>query len=225
MWKAHGTFYLVLHKLAKFVWLKYIMPTFITPYSGNAELTAGNGLQVVSPGLWTYSLAGYNDGATFGLSLTHPAQLDGGTLALQAQGWTISNIGNELTSYTDPETSITYPASQCRIEVIGHWQVIRQQNSNSYNSFGVEYTGKTITDLGDRDMTPYLLTFVSRDAVYVIQGADVAGGAQDTFSSRVFSCEVTEKATSDNSNREFQSNTITRPAWVYSYSKSWQTAP
>lgn len=202
------------------------MPTFITPYSGSAELTAGNGLNIVNQALWTYSKAGYNDGATFGLSLTHPSPLNGGSeLHLQAQNWTIAGIGNELTAYTDPETNITYPASQCRIEVIGRWVVVRQQNSNSYNSFGIEYNAKTDTDLGDREMTPYLLTFSSREAVYVIQGADVAGGAQDTFSSRVFFCKATEAATSDNSNREFQSNTITRPAWVYSYSKSWQTAP
>ena len=208
-----------------FVWLKYIMPTFITPYSGQAELTAGTGLTVTSQGLWTYSKSGYNDGATFGLSLTHPSPLNGGTLALQAEDWPIAEIGNTLTAYTDPDTGITYPASQCRIEVTGHWQVIRQQNSNSFNGQGVEYAGKTKTDLGDRDMGPYLLSFVTRDAMYVIQGADVAGGAQDTFSSRVFSCEVTESATSDNSNKEFQSNTITRPAWVYTYSKSWQIAP
>ena len=219
------------------------MPTFITPYSGQAELTAGTGLTVTSQGRWTYSLSGYNDGATFGLSLGYPSIIgpndfyygpqqpnqvppqSGGTLSLTATDWPIAVIGNELTSYTDPETSITYPASQCRIEVTGHWQVIRQQNSNSFNGQGVEYAGKTKTDLGDRDMGPYLLTLVTRDAMYVIQGADVAGGAQDTFSSRVFSCEVTESATSDNSNKEFQSNTITRPAWVYTYSKSWQIAP
>jgi hypothetical protein len=31
-------------------------------------------------------------------------------------------------------------------------------------------------------------------------------------------------AASTNSNREFQSNTVTRPVWAYTYSKSWQTA-
>ena len=201
------------------------MPTFITPYSGQAELTAANGLQVVESGLWTYSLSGYNDGATFGLSLTHPNPTNGQQLYLQAQDWTIADIGNELTSYTDPNTSITYPASQCRITVTGYWLVVRQQNSNSFNGQGVMYNGKTETDLGERTMNPNLLTFSTREAVYVIQGADVSGGAQNTFSSRVFYCKATEAATSDNSNKEFQSNTITRPAWVYSYSKSWQIAP
>jgi hypothetical protein len=28
----------------------------------------------------------------------------------------------------------------------------------------------------------------------------------------------------ENSNREFQSNTITRPVWAYSYVKQWQTS-
>lgn len=198
------------------------MPTFITPYSGQAELTAANGLQVVEQGLWTYSLSGYNDGATFGLSLTHPRPSSGGSLQLQAQDWPISEIGNTLTSYTDPTTGITYPASQCRIQIRGQWQVIRQQNSNSFNGQGVEYGGTTQTDLGDRN---YWGTWITGFATYTIQGADVTGGALDTFSSHQFFVTVTEAATSDNSNKEFQSNTITRPAWVYSYTKSWQIAP
>ena len=201
------------------------MPTFVTPYSGSAELTASNGLTVVDPGLWTFSRQGYNDGATFGLSLGHPNPLSGGLLHLQGVDWTIAVVGNDLTSYTDPETSITYGPELCRIVVTGAWQVIRQQNSNSYNSFNVTYSATTVTDLGDREMNPYLLNYASPTATYVIQGSGVDGGAQDTFSSHVWEFRATETAASTNSNREFQSNTITRPVWIYTYSKSWQTAP
>jgi hypothetical protein len=214
---------------------------FITPtgYSGTAELTASNGLEIVDQGRWGFSRQGYNDGATFGLSLGWPDKgyngeydyggpgskvepLTGGNLKLSAENWSIANIGNELTEYYDPETDTTYPASQCRIQVTGGWQVIRQPNSNSYNSFGVSWTGTTKTDQGDREMGPYLLNFVSPRATYVIQGADVTGGAQDTFSNHIFYCHATETATSSNSNNEFQSNTIIRPVWVYAYSKSWE---
>lgn len=223
-----------------FVWLKYSMPTFITPYSGQAELTAGNGLTVTSPGRWTYSLQGYNDAATFGLSLGYPSMIgpndfyygpqqpnqvppqSGGTLSLTATNWTIADIGNELTDYTDPETGTTYPASQCRIQVRGQWQIIRQQNSNSFNGQGVGYIGSTQTDLGNRN---YWGTWITGFATYTIQGADVVGGAIDTFSGHEFYAIMTESATTTNSNKEFQSNTITRPAWVYTYTKSWQIAP
>jgi hypothetical protein len=216
------------------------MPTFITPYSGNAELTAANGLVVTDQGKWLYSQSGYNDRATFGLSLGFPNALGpsdfyygpnqsgavptqtGGVLSLSATNWTIAEIGNELTAYTDPTTGITYPASQCRIQVRGQWQVIRQQNSNSFNGQGVDYGGTTQTDLGDRN---YWGTWITGFATYVIQGAAVTGGAQDTFSSHEFFATMTELATTDNSNKEFQSNTITRPTWVYSYTKSWQIAP
>jgi len=200
------------------------MPTFVTPYSGSAELTANTGLTVISPGLWRYSQAGYNDGATFGLSLGHPNPLSGELLHLRAEDWTIAVIGNELTSYTDPATSITYGPELCRILVTGAWQIIRQQNSNSYNSFNITYVATTVTDLGDRDMNPSLLNYTSPQATYVIQGSGVAGGAQDTFSNHVWEFRATESAASTNSNREFQSNTITRPTWIYTYSKSWQTA-
>ena len=200
------------------------MPTFVTPYSGSAELTANTGLTVVDPGLWRYSQAGYNDGATFGLSLGHPNPLSGGLLHLRAEDWPIAEVGNELTSYTDPQTSTTYGPELCRIVVTGAWQVIRQQNSNSYNSFNITYSATTVTDLGDRSMNPYLLSFVSPSATYIIQGAGVDGGAQDTFTGHVFECRATETAASTNSNREFQSNTVTRPVWAYTYSKSWQTA-
>ena len=200
------------------------MPTFVTPYSGSAELTANTGLTVLSAGLWRYSQAGYNDSATFGLSLTHPAPTSGGTLSLSAVNWTISEIGNELTTYTDPATSITYGPELCKIEITGAWSVIRQPNSNSYNSIGVDYTGTTATDLGNRSMNPYLLNYVSAAATYVIQGSGVTGGAQDTFSTTQFTCTITESTTSSNSNREYQSNSITRPVWAYTYSKSWQTA-
>jgi hypothetical protein len=205
--------------------IKYIMPTFITPYSGTAELTASNGLTVSEQGLWRFSQPGYNDGATFGLSLTHPSPLTGGTLSLAGQGWTIAVIGNTLTSYTDPDTSITYPASQCRITVTGQWVVVRQQNSNSFNGQGITYGGQTTTDQGGRSQGPYLLTYQSALATYVIQGSAVTGGAQDTFTGHDFTVTCTETATSDNSNREFQSNTIIRPTWNYTYAKSWQTAP
>jgi len=201
------------------------MPTFVTPYSGSAELTANTGLTVVDQGLWRYSQAGYNDGATFGLSLGHPNPLSGELLHLRAEDWSIAVIGNELTSYTDPDTSITYGPELCRIVVTGAWQVIRQQNSNSYNSFNITYSATTVTDLGDRSMNPYLLSYVSPAATYVIQGSGVDGGAQDTFTSHVFEFRATETAASTNSNREFQSNTVTRPVWAYTYSKSWQTAP
>jgi hypothetical protein len=200
------------------------MPTFVTPYSGSAELTANTGLTVISPGLWRYSQAGYNDGATFGLSLGHPNPLSGELLHLRGEDWTIAVIGNELTSYTDPATSTTYGPELCRILVTGAWQVIRQQNSNSYNSFNITYVATTVTDLGDRDMNPSLLNYTSPQATYVIQGSGVAGGAQDTFSNHVWEFRATESAASTNSNREFQSNTITRPVWAYTYSKSWQTA-
>ena len=200
------------------------MPTFVTPYSGSAELTASTGLSVISPGLWRYSQAGYNDGATFGLSLGHPAPTSGGTLHLSAENWPIAEIGNELTSYTDPDTSTTYGPELCRIVITGAWQVIRQQNSNSYNSFNITYIGTTTTDLGDRSMNPYLLNYASPQATYVIQGSGVAGGAQDTFTDHVWECRATESAASTNSNREFQSNTITRPTWIYTYSKSCQIA-
>ena len=200
------------------------MPTFITPYSGSAELTANTGLTVVDQGLWRYSQAGYNDGATFGLSLGHPNPVSGGLLHLRAQNWPIAVIGNQLTAYTDPDTGQTYPSAACRIVVTGSWSVIRQPNSNSYNSFGVSWVGLTETDQGGREMNPYLLSYRSPVAQYVIQGSAVAGGAQNTFSNHVFECRATESATSDNSNREFQSNTIVRPVWIYNYSKSWQTA-
>jgi hypothetical protein len=198
--------------------------TFYTPpgNSGTAELTASTGLIVHDQGLWRFSQAGYNDQATFGLSLTRPKPVNGGELNLAARGWTIANIGNELTEYYDPATGNTYPASQCRIQVTGQWQVVRQQNSNSYNSFGISYQGYTNTDLGNRSMNPNLLTFFTDLATYTIQGANVTGGAQDTFTNHEFYCRITEAATSDNSNKEFQSNTISRPVWAYSYSKSWE---
>lgn len=201
------------------------MPTFITPYSGSAELTASNGLEIRDQGLWQFSRQGYNDGATFGLSLTFPKPTEGGLLHLSAVDWPIAVVGNTLTSYTDPDTSQTYTAEQCRIVVTGYWSVVRQVNNNSFNSFGVNYVGTTTTDLGDRTMSPYLLTYSSPTATYVIQGSAVDGGAVDTFSTREFYCRVTESTSSPNSNKEYQSNTVTRPVFVYNYSKSWQTAP
>lgn len=218
------------------------MPTFITPtgYSGTSELTANTGLTIVNQSRWTYSQQGYNDGATFGMSLSWPDQAVGefsygvpaqkivpensGELHLQALDWTIAVIGNELTSYTDPNTSITYTAAECKITVTGQWQVIRQPNSNSFNSIGVFYNGTTETDQGTRTMNPYLLTYIAPLVTYVIQGADVDGGAQDTFSDQLFFCKCSHSTTSNNSNREYQSNSIARPVWAYSYSKSWQTS-
>lgn len=225
------------------------MATFITPYSGSAELTASNGLDIVEQGKWLFSQAGYNDGATFGVSLGAPyikgyyengqdtrdigfnggpgnytsQTLDSGLLHLRARNWTIASIGNALTAYTDPSTSTTYGPSRCRITVTGQWIVVRQPNTNSYNSFGIGYRGDTRTDQGDRRMDPDLLTLITGFATYVIQGNDVVGGAQDTFSDHDFWCECQHLTNSVNSNREYQSNTIARPVWSYTYTKSWQT--
>lgn len=217
------------------------MPTFITPYSGSAQLTASNGLAVVEQGRWQFSRFSYADGATFGVTLAFPTRdllgpyydihanppppgpLESGLLHLRAENWPIADIGNELTSYTVPGGP-TYPASRCRITVVGRWVVSRNQITASYNSFGVSYAGRTETDQGTRDMQfGNLLTLRTELATYVIQGADVAGGAQDTFSSHEFWCRVTESASTVNSNRAFTSNTSARPVWAYDYAKSWQT--
>jgi hypothetical protein len=197
---------------------------FYTPpgYSGTAELTASNGLIIDNFGIWKFSQAGYNDGATFGLTLSSPRPLDGEELQLSAENWNIAVVGNTLTEYYDPNTGQTYTADQCRIQVIGQWVVIRQVNSNSWNSIGVNYTGLTSTDQGDRSMNPYLLNLSTVPVSYVIQGPDVTGGAQDTFSSHRFYCRITETAAGVNSNKEFTSNTIARPVWIYSYAKSWE---
>jgi hypothetical protein len=209
------------------------MSVFITPFAGTAQLTASTGLVVQSQARWRFSQAGFNDGATFGVSLGGPERsapgapvftADSGVLELRAQGWTIAGAGNTLTAYTDPDTGITYAADRCRIEVTGGWVVPRRPNSNSFNGPGVIYRGVTETDEGSRSMTPFLLNYRTFDLrTYRIQGAAVTGGAQDTFTSHVFFCRVTESATTDNSNREFQSNSIARPVWAYTYSKSWQT--
>ncbi len=208
--------------------------------SGTGELTVSTGLVIQEQGLWQFSQAGYNDGATFGVSLAFPRGSMGpsdfyygprdpgrappqsaGELVLAAQGWSIPG-GNALTSYTDPETQMTYPADQCQITITGGWQVDRAVNSNSFNSFGVELTGRTDTDLGSRDMSPWLLSYTSPAVTYVIQGAAVTGGAQDTFTDHEFRCRITEIATTANSNFSFQSNTVARPAWVYQYRRRWQ---
>ena len=208
------------------------MSTFVTPISGTAELTTATGLTVISQGRWLFSQAGYNDQATWGVSLGGPIQaapraptatVDSGLLHLQAQAWTIAGAGNTLTSYTDPDSGITYGPELCRIEVTGGWSVPRRPNSNSFNSTGVIYTGLTQTDEGERSMTPYLLNYETYAArSYVIQGSGVAGGAQDTFTPHVFFCKCSESVTTDNSNREFQSNSTATPVWNYAYSKSWQ---
>ena len=201
------------------------MPTFITPpgLSGQAELTAANGLTIDSQGRWTYNRFNYSDGAGFGLSLGNPAPTAGGELRLSATNWPIAVIGNTLTAYTDPDSGTTYGPERCRIQVTGQWQVPRSPNSDSFNSIGVIYTGSTHTDLGNRDMYPWLLSYTTTSATYVIQGSAVDGGAQDTFSTHEFYCHLTESVDTDNSNHQFQSNSITRPVWVYTYSKSWQT--
>ena len=220
---------------------KYTMATFITPTgnTGLAELTASNGLVVTDQGEWRFSQAGYNDGITFGLSIvgpdphvrsdiyegppggTAPVQ-SGGELHLRAQNWPIAVVGNQLTSYTDPATGETYGPDRCRIQVSGRWVVNRGNNANSMNGIGVLLGGHTYTDLGDRAMVPTLLSFQSLSASYVIQGASVVGGAQNTFSDHVFYCRCTEFITTDNSNRSFQSNTLARPTWIYTFAKSWQ---
>lgn len=215
------------------------MPTFYTPpgYSGTAELTASNGLSVIAAARWNFSQAGYNDQATFGVSMGWPDKAQGvyyygtddvpqpmysGELHLSATDWPIAVVGNTLTSYYDPETGITYPATKCRITVTGHWDIVRQVNSNSFNSFGVLYNGLTNTNQGSRSMSPYLLNYTAPTVVYVIQGSSVQGGAQNTFSGQEFWCKITEYVSSDNSNKEFQSNSIVRPVWSYAYAKSWQ---
>lgn len=214
---------------------------FYTPpgYTGTAELTASNGLTVIDQGRWSFSQAGYNDRATFGLSMGWPDKpvygeynyggspapippLTGGILHLSATNWPIAVIGNELTDYTDPDTGLTYPAATCRIQVTGQWQVMRGQNSNSYNSFNVTYNATTSTDQGDRAMNPSLLNYVPGLVTYTIAGADVTGGARNTFSAHEFYVRATEAATSSNSNNEFQSNTVIRPVWAYTYTKSWE---
>lgn len=196
---------------------------FYTPagYSGTAELTVANGLNVTSQGLWLQGGAGYNDGATFGLSLTHPSPLTGGELAVSATDWTIANIGNELSDYTDPVYGFL-PADTCRITINGRWMIVRQQNSDSYNSFGCVYSGSTVTDLGSLVLQGQLQPYQSPPAVYVIQGAAVTGGAQDTFSAHEFFCTITEVGSTGNSNKLFQSNSISRPSFAYSYTKSWE---
>jgi hypothetical protein len=218
----------------------FVAKIFYTPsgYSGTAQLTASNGLDIADQGRWRFSQQGYNDGASFGLSIGWPDKpqgsdfsygpntpkikpQSGGLLHLRAQNWPIAVIGNSLTSYTDPTYGVL-PATQCRIQIVGQWQVLRQQNSNSYNSFGCEYTGHSATDLGTREFTVNLLSYNTVFATYVIQGSAVTGGAQNTFSSHEFFCRITENVSSDNSNREFQSNTISSPIFVYTYSKSWE---
>jgi hypothetical protein len=216
-----------------FVGVNRSMATFITPYSGTAELTASTGLEIREQNNWLFSKSGYNDGATFGVSLGGPtkpapgaavATADSGLLSLEAENWLIGGITNQLISYTDPDTGITYGADRCRITVQGQWIVIRKPNPNSMNFIGSIYQGRTETDLGDRDMSVNLLNFTSPIVSYVIQGSAVDGGAQNTFSSRRFFCRCRESCTTDNSNRAFQSNSTARPAWVYDYQISWQTS-
>lgn len=216
------------------------MPTFITPYSGSAQLTASSGLEVVEQARWQFNKFSYADGATFGVTLAFPTRdlqgpyydvsanppppsaLESGLLHLRARAWTIADIGNQLTSYTPPGGP-TYPADRCRITVTGAWWVIRTQISASYNSFGVSYGGRTETDQGGRDMSGDLLTYQAQPVTYRIQGSAVEGGAQDTFSDHEFWCRITESTTTINSNRAFASNTSARPVWAYTYAKSWQT--
>ena len=216
------------------------MSTFITPpeFSGTGELTASTGLSTVHQGRWLFSQAGYNDGITFGVSIGWPTPeysssnygaapppsseiLSAGRLRLEATNWPIPD-GNSLTSYTDPSSGQTYSAEQCQILITGAWSVLRGVNSNSYNSFGVLRSGRTHTDQGSRDMDPWLLSYTAPRVTYVIQGSAVTGGAQNTFASHVFFCDVEEAARGDNSNFAFQSNTVVRPAWAYSYVRRWQ---
>lgn len=197
---------------------------FVTPpgFSGSGRLSAGSGLQILDQGAWQFSQAGYNDGESFGVSLSYPRSESSGPLLLRARNWAIPVIGNDLTSYTDPETGDTYPASQCRILLVGRWQVTRQPNSNSFNSFGVSYTGITVTDQGSRAFQGFPQSLITAESQYVIQGAEVEGGAQDTFTDHEFRCECSESTATVNSNRLYQSNSIARPVWAYVYSKSWQ---
>jgi hypothetical protein len=210
------------------------MPQFITPpgNAGSAQLTTTTGLAVVSSGAWRFSESGYNDGVTWGVSLGGPrvpapgapvADAGSGVLHLRAQGWTIAVIGNDLVPYTDPGTGVTYGPERCRIRISGRWHVARSPNSNSFNGPGVIYSGVTDTDEGSRSMTPALLDYASaHDRVYVIQGSAVTGGAINTFAPHVWFCTCEESATTDNSNRAFQSNSTASPRWTYTYQRSWQ---
>lgn len=198
------------------------MPTFFTPpeFQGQAELTCATGLSVVSQGLWQFSQAGYNDSATFGVSLTHPRPQASGLLHVRAQNWNIAVVGNSLTPWVVDGVEI-YGAAQCQITVTGRWLVVLQDNSNSFNGVGVEHSGSIITDQGS---TGFWGTYQGAQTRYVIQGSAVSGGAQDTFSSHVFEARCEQTTSTDNSNRQYQSNTVCRPAWVYSFAKSWQVS-
>jgi hypothetical protein len=198
------------------------MPSFFTPpgFAGSAELTVATGLSVQRQGLWQFSQPGYNDGVTFGVSLTHPAPQASGELWVRAHAWPIAVIGNELTPWTQDSQEI-YPASQCRIMVTGRWMVVLQSNSNSFNGVGVEYSGSITTDQGS---TGFWGTYQGPLTSYLIQGSGVTGGALDTFTDHVFEARCEQATTTVNSNRQYQSNTICRPAWIYSYSKSWQVS-
>jgi len=199
------------------------VPTFITPpeFSGSAALTSTTGLTAVETGLWLLDPPAWDPGETWAVSLTHPSPLESGLLHLRAENWPVVG-GTELTAWTDPETHITYGPELCRIEIRGRWIVPRLENSNSYNSFGVIYSGLTQTDQGSRTQGPWLLNYQSDLATYTIQGSGVEGGAQNTFEDHVFECRITQGVSTDNSNRLFQSNAVTTPVWQYHYSRSWQ---
>lgn len=214
---------------------------WITPPGdqGQAQLTASTGLEIQDLGRWRFSQAGYNDGATFGLSLGWPAGAEsaqdfywgprdrqpppqsGGELSLRAQDWSVATIGNQLTSWTDPATGITWGLERCQILVQGRWQVQRLPNSNSFVSIGISWQGITDTDTGGREMYPWLLDYVGPMRQYLRQGAATPGGAQDTLTTHVLHCRCTEITTSDNSNHEYQSNTLCRPVWAYSWQRRW----
>jgi|688.fasta_scaffold466454_2 hypothetical protein len=197
------------------------MATFITPYTGQAQLTVSNGLQIVDQAAWRFQPPANVDGITFGVTLANEYNADSGELHLRAVNWTIAEIGNSLTSYTDPETHITYPASQCQISVTGRWQIRRTINTASNTSQGVLYNSYTLTDQGDRLKAG---TWYTPYHTFVIQGADVDGGAINTFSDHEFFCRIKERTATRNTNGLYVSNTIASPVWAYTYSKSWQTA-
>jgi hypothetical protein len=216
------------------------MAQFITPFSGAGVLSTSTGLVMQTQGRWLFSQAGFNDGETWGVSLGWPVDsgpsdfyygptptpvqpVQSGELYLAATNWALPG-GSALTAYTDPGTGITYGPERCRIQITGRWSVNRRPNPNSFNGQGVIYqSGHTRTDLGDRDMGPvFLLDFQSALATYVIQGSAVEGGAQDTFTGHEFYCRLSQSVTTDNSNREFQSNSTARPIWPYVWSRSWQ---
>jgi hypothetical protein len=198
------------------------MATFITPFTGSAALTVSTGLNIEDQGTWMFEPPAYVDGITFGVTLANAFNANSGELHLRATNWTIPVIGNALTSYTDPDTHITYPASKCQIKLVGRWQIRRTINTASNTSQGVLYNSYTLTDQGDRTKAG---TWYTPYHTFIIQGDQVEGGAIDTFTTHEFWCRIVERTATRNTNGLYVSNTVASPIWAYDYYKSWQTNP